>query len=151
MRIEDAIYQKKFQHHYEKMLVNLIHTYSHVVKLQNYVLRPYKLTLPQYNVLRILRGQYPSSTTVSDVNRRMVDKASNGSRIVDKLVLKKMVSRRISAKDRRKMDVRILQKGLDILDAIDKDLELFYENFSHVSENEAQNLSNLLDKIRINN
>ncbi len=148
MKIEEAIFQKEFKHKCEKLVVNLLHTHSHMVKLHNDVLKPYKLTLPQYNALRILRGQHPGSTSITDVNKRMVDKASNGSRIIDKLVAKKLVSRRVSGKDRRRMDVRILQKGLDLLALLDDKMELFYENFSHMSESEAQNLSDLLDKFR---
>jgi len=108
--------------------------------------REFDLTAPQFNILRILRGQYPTPATVNLLIERMLDKTSNASRIVDKLVLKGLVTRRQCPHDRRTVDVLITQKGLDLLQKMDaSDLPFGVEN---LSLSQARQLNKLLDKIR---
>jgi DNA-binding MarR family transcriptional regulator len=104
--------------------------------------------LPQYNILRILRGQYPKPATVNLLIERMLDKTSNASRIVDKLVAKGLVSRTQCEHDRRTVDVLITQAGLDLLERIAADTKDSFFGLQHLTEAEAETFNQLLDKIR---
>ena len=87
--------------------------------MQIEIFKPFDLTLQQYNVLRILRGQYPNPITVIAIIERMLDKMSNASRLVDKLLAKDLVIRRLCPHDRRAVDVIITEKGLELLEKLD--------------------------------
>lgn len=149
MRIEEAIQQKRFKNEYEKLIVNIQYTYSHLKRNMMEILKPYELTQPQYNVMRILRGQHPKAASVNLLIERMVDPASNASRLVDKLFEKQLVSRKVSEEDRRRMDVKITKHGLKILAELDEKLDVWYEEMSSISQQEAQSLNGLLDKVRM--
>jgi len=148
MKLEEEIKQKKFNSEYHKLVVNLLFTGGWIGFYHSQQLKPYGLTIQQYNILRILRGQYPKPATVNLLIERMLDKTSNASRIVDKLVNKKFATRKICPEDRRSVDVLITDKGLELL----KEIEIFEEEnqkkFENLSENEIKNLNNLLDKLR---
>ena len=148
MSIEQDIQQKSFKDPYQKVVVNLMYTHSWLTAQQARVLKPFGLTQAQYNVLRILRGQYPKPATVNLIIERMIDKMSNASRLVDKLVAKKLVDRHVCPKDRRAVDVCITQKGLDLLTKIDVTLEEWQNILMVLNEQEANQLSDLLDKLR---
>lgn len=148
MEIGKAINSSKFENNYQKSIVNLIFTYGWITNLLRKELDKYDVTLQQYNVLRILRGQHPKPATINLIKERMLDKMSDASRIVDRLVQKSMVYRAVNAKDRRAVDIVINQKGLDVLSQIDVELnyEIFFgKDFSSI---DAGILSDLLDKIR---
>ena len=148
MKLEEEIKQKKFNNEYEKLVVNVLYTgnWMNLVNTKN--LKSYGLTLPQYNVLRILRGQYPKPATVNLLIDRMLDKSSNASRIVDRLLAKNLVTRRICKKDRRSVDVVVKEKGLDLLKLIDSAQTKWRKQFETLSEEEAKKLNFLLDKLR---
>ena len=112
MSIETDIKQTlPFRTSYQRVMVNLIYTSNWLTASQMQLLKPFGLTLQQYNVLRILRGQFPDPVKVSDITERMLDKMSNASRLVDKLVAKKLVLRTECPSDRRAVDVVITEKG----------------------------------------
>ncbi len=150
MSIEADIKQTTpFKTPYHRVLVNLIYTSNWVGDNQTRLLKPFGLTLQQYNVLRILRGQYPNPVKVSDITERMLDKMSNASRLVDKLVFKKLAQRTECPSDRRAVDVVITDKGLALLGQLDErqaawDAELQ----TKLTEAEATQLSQLLDQLR---
>ena len=148
MGLSEAIKQKKFKHEYEKLAVNISFTSNFLNNHFAALLKPYDLTHPQFNVLRILRGQYPEVASVNLLIERMIDRASNASRIVDKLESKKLVTRETCPNDRRKMDVKISKSGLDLLSDLDKDLEEYFKIIEHLTEKEARTLNMLLDKLR---
>ena len=151
MKLEDEIKQKAFRNTYQKLMVNILYTGSWLQFLQAGFLKEYKLTLPQFNVLRILRGMYPEPVTVNDIIDRMLDKSSNASRIVDKLSAKKLAERRICKKDKRAVDVMITKAGLKLLDDIDKEIPKWEKRLKTINTAEAENLNNLLDKLRNSN
>jgi len=148
MEIEKEIYNKKFEDNHQKVVVNLIYTYGWITNLIKLKLNKHSITLQQYNILRILRGQYPNPATVNILKERMLDKMSDASRIVERLVQKELVKRCVSNKDRRAVDVIISQKGLDILQKIDSEVSLKSMLSKNLSDEEANNLSGLLDKMR---
>ncbi|QJW88734.1 MarR family transcriptional regulator [Spirosoma taeanense] len=150
MSIETDIKQTTpFKTPYQRVMVNLMFTSNWLVDSQSQVMKPFGLTLQQYNVLRILRGQYPNPVKVSDITERMLDKMSNASRLVDKLVAKKHVLRTECPSDRRAVDVVITEPGLTLLKKIDVHLNEWDEIMrSKLSEEEAVSLSQLLDRLR---
>lgn len=148
MKLENEIYQNKFKNEYQKAFVNIIYTHNWLNQFQCSLLKKFKITTQQFNVLRILRGQYPNPSSITLVRTRMLDKMSDASRIIDKLVTKKLVSRKYSRDDKRKADVIITQKGLDLLSKIDELEPMWEEKLSQLNSTEIKKLNLLLDKLR---
>ncbi|MFN3561658.1 MAG: MarR family winged helix-turn-helix transcriptional regulator [Chloroherpetonaceae bacterium] len=148
MKLEDEIKQTKpFQDEFHKVEVNLIYTYHWLQSHAQERLNGTDITLQQYNILRILRGQYPNPATIVLLKERMLDRECDASRLVDRLVQKALVSRTICSHDRRKVNVLITQKGLALLKLIDQ-RENFLKQHATLSEAEAKTLNALLDKLR---
>ena len=148
MGIAEDIKQKAFKNEYAKAIVNLIYTTSWVNQQHLAFFKPHGLTTPQFNILRILRGQHPQACTVNLLIDRMLDKSSNASRIVDKLEEKGLVVRKQCENDRRAVDVLISQQGLDLLEKLDHEMESWQSNIRKLSEEESEQLNLLLDKLR---
>lgn len=149
MKIEDEIKQKSFSSPYQKMMLNIYFTSSWFGTQTARILKPYRLTLQQYNVLRILRGQHTKPASVGLIQERMLDKSSNASRLIDKLLLKKLVDRKTCPSDRRQMEIRITQKGLDLLAELDNKMSFPEVNASeNVTAEEALLVSDILDRLR---
>ena len=147
MRIEDEIKQKAFRTEAQKAIINIMFTAGWLRNKVNGQLRKYDLTPEQFNVLRILNGQYPHCISLKNITERMIDKNSNTSRIVDKLLDKGLVSRATDEKDRRGCSIGITGTGLDLLKTIDaawpKD-----EGFKTLSDDDLKKLNSLLDNLR---
>ena len=148
MKLEDEILQKHFRNEYHKAAVNVIYSYNWLVDYQVNLFKPYGITMQQYNILRILRGQYPKPATIKLIKERMLDKMSDASRIVEKLRLKGLVERNICSNDRRNVDVCITEKGLELLSQIDKHDDETDAKLSTLNEEEIKQLNDLLDKLR---
>lgn len=148
MRIEDEIKQPAFRDAYQKAHINLIFTAGWIQQQQSVFFKEYGLTLPQFNVLRILRGQHPRPATVNLLIERMLDKTSNASRIVDKLEDKTLVTRRVCPSNRRAVDIRITEAGLTLLEQLDAAMPQQPGSMQYLTPAEAAQLSDLLDKIR---
>lgn len=148
MEIEKEIYSNKFDDNHQKAVVNLIYTYGWVTNILKGMLQKHKITLQQFNILRILRGQYPAPSTINLLKERMLDKMSDASRIVERLVQKGLVKRYVNKNDRRAVDIIISQEGLDILKKLDHELSIREILGSNLSDEEAGVLSGLLDKLR---
>ncbi|OEK01664.1 transcriptional regulator [Roseivirga sp. 4D4] len=149
MGIEEDIKQgKKFDNVYEKLVVNIMYTNGWIVDEQTKIFRPYGITTPQYNVLRILRGQYPDACTVNMIIDRMLDRMSNASRIVDRLENKQLVERTVCKTDRRAKDVLITEKGLAVLNEVDNALQLWMKRMEVLTNSEAHQMNECLDKLR---
>ncbi len=147
-KIEDAIQQKEFKDPFNKVVVNLLFTHSHLVTAQNALFKPHDLSPEQYNVLRILRGQNGIPTTVSSIQERMLNKMSNASRLVEKLKMKDLVRREECPTDRRQVDVLITEKGLELLKELEKQVEEGNRQIVRLTLEEANQLNDLLDKLR---
>lgn len=148
MKLEEEIKQSSFKSEYHKLLINLIYTNNYIINEMNNFFKAMDLTRQQYNVLRILRGQYPEPVSVNEVKKRMLDKMSDASRIVQRLRAKGLVECRQDKDDRRALAVAILKKGIQLL----KDTDDKVGDFEHLLENldkeEAKQLNILLDKLR---
>ncbi|MBK0402054.1 MarR family transcriptional regulator [Adhaeribacter sp. BT258] len=148
MRIEDEIQQKAFKSEGHKAQINILYTANYLGVKQAAVFKPFGITLPQFNVLRILRGQHPTPATVNLLMERMLDKTSNVSRIMDKLVVKGLATRKQCPNDRRSVDILITDAGLELLKKMDVAMEKQEIGLNNLTEKEAQELNRLLDKIR---
>lgn len=133
----------------QKTSLNLILTGRWIFNLHNEHFKTFGITIQKYNILRILRGQYPNSTTIKYVREQMIDKMSDASRLVEKLRIKGLVTRELNTDSRRKVDVMITPKGLDLLIFIEKKGGNTLENLlSNLRQNEIEQLNALLDKLR---
>ncbi|MHB8905146.1 MAG: MarR family winged helix-turn-helix transcriptional regulator [Melioribacteraceae bacterium] len=148
MKLEVEIKQQKFRNEYHKLAVNVIYTYGWLMNSQSKLFTKYQITGNQYNILRILRGQYPNPATINLLKERMLDKMSDASRLVERLRIKGFVKRNLSLDDRRRVDVIITEKGLKLLLEMDKLNEKYDSLFENLSESEAKKLNELLDKLR---
>lgn len=149
MKLEEEIKQAKFRNEYHKLTINLLFTYSWIHSFLAEKLSKYGITLQQFNILRILRGQYPNPSTVSLLKERMLEKISDTSRLVERLRVKGLLERSNSETDRRKANVIINQKGLDLLSEIDKIDPEVDEFLSNLTSEEAKTVNELLDKLRM--
>lgn len=149
--IEEEIKQKKFLNPYQKLLVNILFTGSWLYSRHAKLLKPYGLTVEQYNVLRILRGQYPNPCSIQVIMERMIDRSSNASRIVEKLRSKNLASRTESIVDRRLVDVLITPVGMDLLKKLDSVIDSYERSFENqLSVADADKINGLLDTLRNN-
>ncbi|NVK66657.1 MAG: winged helix-turn-helix transcriptional regulator [Flavobacteriales bacterium] len=148
MKIDDAI-QSKFQSPWHRAIVNVRYTSNYFATKQNKFMAEYGLSIAQFNILRILRGA-KKSISVNDVKSRMVEKSPNTTRLMDKLFDKGLISRVRCESDRRVVFVEITVAGLTLLSEIDKEFNSDRSNMisSSLSQEEAQQLSDLLDKMR---
>ena len=149
MNIEEEIkQQKKFTDEFEKAVVNLLYTSSWLYNLNAARLKEYGVTPEQFNVLRILRGSYPKPMMLSEISNRMLDKASNATRLVEKLRQKSLVKREICADNRRQVDISITEAGLGILTAIDNGCQEWMHSVKNLGNADARELNRILDKLR---
>ncbi len=149
MMLEEEIKQERpFRNDYHKASVNLVFTGKWMIQFHSEVFSKYNLTIQQYNILRILKGKHPEAATVKLIRDRMLDRMSDASRIVELLRKKRLVDRNICKDDRRRMDVVITNKGINLLAAIEKESEYMDKRLSALDEGEIILLNQLLDKIR---
>lgn len=148
MKIEEEIKQISFKNEYQKLMINQQFTGRWISNLMIKQLKPYKITNQQYNVLRILRGQQTDYISVNAISERMIDKMSNVSRLIDKLVEKSLVERKVNKEDRRQMDIRITNPGLRLVTEIENSEDKLFDKLKSLNETEAKQLNNLLDKLR---
>jgi MarR family transcriptional regulator, 2-MHQ and catechol-resistance regulon repressor len=151
MSIDRDIQQSRFVNSRHKALINILYTYGWALERIKNILADHGITHQQFNILRILRGSYPKPLSTLQIRERMLDKMSDTSRIVDRLILKGLAQKSTSSVDHRLVDVLITEKGRDILSEIDEGPDIISEVMSNVSEEEMEELSELLDKIRHSN
>jgi|SRR5690606_4773758 DNA-binding MarR family transcriptional regulator len=147
MSLENDIQQSSFRNEYHKLVVNLTYTYNWSVEQNRKFFESANLTSQQYNILRILRGAKKPLSTFQ-IRERMLDRMSDTSRIVDRLVKKGLVQKVVSMRDRRLVDVTITEAGLQLLADLDKLNDSMDEKFKNLTEDEAKMLNRLLDKLR---
>lgn len=147
MKIEDEIQSKIGDERFKAML-NIKFTSNWLGLRHNKKLNPFGISLPQFNILRILRGAKGAPLSVTDVRNRMVEKSPNTTRLMDKLIEKKLVERTRCEADRRVVFVRILEAGLLLLSEIDENIQNMDKDMQKISIDDAKNLNEILDKIR---
>jgi DNA-binding MarR family transcriptional regulator len=147
MGIQEDINQSKFRNEYQKAGINLIYTFNWVTEQTKNLFEKHGLTAQQFNILRILRGAGQPLSTLQ-IRQRMLDKMSDTSRIVDRLIIKGLVKKNISKIDKRLVDVSITEKGKKLLAKLDGHQDEIDAVLSNLSDSEAKTLNKLLDKIR---
>jgi DNA-binding MarR family transcriptional regulator len=148
MKLEEEIRQKTFKDPFIKAVININFTSVWLNARQNQVIKPYGISIQQFNILRILKGQYPNTAPLKLLTERMIDKMSNTSRLVEKLRTKNLVERHICPDNRRQVDIIITEKGLELVNEVSEVLDRLFAEINKLSDDEAEELNRLLDKIR---
>src|SRR5450432_3962872 len=147
MTLEKDINQQVFRSEYQKSIINLIYTFNWVNEKLNRSFEPFDITQQQFNILRILRGAGQPLSTLQ-IRQRMLDKMSDTSRIVDRLIKKGMVKKTVCHEDRRLVDILLTDKGKKLLQTMDGLNDEMESIFKYLSKAEARQLNIYLDKIR---
>lgn len=146
--LEEEIQQRTFKSPQQKLAINLIYTSNWLNNHYTNFFKGIDITIQQFNVLRILRGQYPNTCNLKLIKERMLDRMSDASRIVDKLVVKQLVERKVCPTDRRSVNILISQQGLELLEKLDFMDEASKKIFAALPTNKIEELNNLLDDLR---
>ena len=147
MGIEKDIQQTNFRNEFQKMSINIIYTANWLNEKMGQILSTEDITQQQYNILRILRGSECPLSTLK-IRERMLDKMSDTSRIVDRLIVKGLVEKTACIKDKRLVDITVTKKGLQLLEKLDALNEPIDSILKGVSEKEAHTINQILDKLR---
>ncbi len=151
MSLETEIKQTRpFQSESEKCIVNIVYTNNLINIFQNKIVKDYDVSIEQYNVLRILKGQKGKPITINGIIDRMLDKMSNASRLVDKLFFKGLVERKQKETNRRACDVMLTTKGEDVLNEINGSFNNMHKKQFNMTSDEMKQLNDLLDRFRQN-
>lgn len=149
MKVEEILKTQKPLPEKKKLVINLMLTSNFASSKISDAMKPFDISVPQFNVLRILRGQQGKPANLSTVQDRMVNQMSNTTRLVDKLLEKQLVERSVCEENRRKIEIIITEKGLDLLKEIDPVIETTeLEIANNLSSEEIQHLNELLEKLR---
>ena len=149
MRIEEIIKSTVTLNYSKKIILNLLYTQNIIAEKFNTLMKPYELSSEQYNVLRILRGQKGCPANMFLIQERMIAKNSNTTRLIDKLLDKELVTRDVCTENRRKIEVQITKKGLNLLNELDPTVIEYEESFSNnLNQQEIEQLNYLLEKYR---
>jgi MarR family transcriptional regulator, 2-MHQ and catechol-resistance regulon repressor len=148
MGIEKDIQQARFRNAHQKAAINLIYTLSWMKDKTKCIFEAEDITSQQFNILRILRGSFPQPLSTLQIRERMLEKMSDTSRIVDRLIAKGLVKKVVCKNDRRLVDVIITDKGKKLLERLDTRQDEIDGVLGKLSEKDANTLSDLLDKIR---
>lgn len=148
MSLENDIQQKEFRNETQKALLNILYTSYFIEDKMNTLYKQYDITRQQYNVLRILRGQYPGHASINLIRERMLDKMSDASRIVERLRIKELVERKSAEKDKRSVEVTITENGLKLLSEMQEPVDQFESLLNNLTGEETRQLNTLLEKIR---
>lgn len=148
MGIEKDIQQDKFRNVHQKAAINLIYTVGWMRDKTKCFFETEDITPQQFNILRILRGSFPQPLSTLQIREKMIEKMSDTSRIVDRLITKGLVKKITCKSDRRLVDVIITDKGKKLLEKLDAKQDEIDGVLGNLSEKDANILSNLLDKIR---
>jgi len=149
MGIQEEIKQNKpFESEFHKLAINIQFTSSWLNAEFQKVLKPFDLTTHQYNVLRILKGQFPNSYCNQEITTRMLDRSSNSTRIVDKLLAKGLITRTEHPKDRRQVDIKINENGIELLKLVENESGAFRKKMLAFNAEKAKLMNEWLDEIR---
>ncbi len=148
MKIEEEIKQTKFRNAHHKAVLNLFYTAGWLESKNKDFFNGFGITVQQFNILRILRGQHPNKISCAEIKSRMLDKNSDVSRLLDRLVVKKLIFKSQCPNDKRAADVGITKDGLTILKQLDNKMNQTDSKALHLTAAEALQLNNLLDKCR---
>ncbi|HMI66264.1 MAG TPA: MarR family transcriptional regulator [Cyclobacteriaceae bacterium] len=148
MKIEDEIQTTRFRSPFHKAAVNLIFTAGWVEDNNREYFKSFGITPQQFNILRILRGQHPGKISVTEIKARMLDKNSDVSRLLSRLISKGFIGKSPCPNDKRAADILITEQGLSVLKKIDQGVDQTDLGLFNLTSTEADQLNFLLDKCR---
>jgi DNA-binding MarR family transcriptional regulator len=148
VNLEEAIKSSNFKTFKQKASLNILYTAWWLKTVLSKALKEKGLTHEQYNVLRILKGKHPEEMCVKDIACRMIEKSSNVPRIADRLVVKNLVHRSVSAIDKRETVIRLTKKGIEFLEVATAEIDKVFEGLINLNEQKAQQLNMLLEEFR---
>jgi DNA-binding MarR family transcriptional regulator len=149
MKIEEVLKSTIDYNEPTRAILNIMYTHHIITESFNEIVKNYDISVEQYNVLRILRGQKGTPANMCVIQERMLAKTSNTTRLVDKLLLKELVTRNVCPNNRRKIEVLITEKGLLLLKELEPKLKIHEDSFANnLSTEELQQLNHLLEKYR---
>jgi DNA-binding MarR family transcriptional regulator len=146
--IEEEIKQYKFRSPQQRAMLNLLYTSNWLENKHRDFFKEYGLTNQQFNILRILKGQHPAKISGAEIKSRMLDKNSDVSRLLDRMIIKDLIVKSQCPNDKRSDDVVISELGINLLQKIDKAIDKFVGSLEQLTEEEATQLSYLLDRCR---
>jgi DNA-binding MarR family transcriptional regulator len=148
MALENEINQPSFRSEDQKAIVNIIFTYHWVTEKLKNILSVEGITMQQYNILRILRGSDPTPLSTLSIRERMLDKMSDTSRIVERMLRNGLVGKRICSTDKRLVDINLTCAGKKMLLRLDERIDEMDEITANLNPEELKTLNHLLDKVR---
>ncbi|TDO24754.1 MarR family winged helix-turn-helix transcriptional regulator [Pedobacter duraquae] len=148
MQLQKEISTSGFENERQQAIVNIVFTFHWCNDKIKQAIAPYEVTPQQFNILRILRGQYPKPCTINLLKSRMLDKMCDASRIVDRLMQKDLVRKAINSQDKRSVDILISDKGLSLLKTMDQEVDITAIISPNLTIEESEQLNLLLDKLR---
>jgi DNA-binding MarR family transcriptional regulator len=149
MEIEEIVKSSIALDDSKKIILSILYTQNIINDKFNELLKPFELSGEQYNVLRILRGQKGKPANMCLIQERMIAKNSNTTRLIDKLLVKELVTRKVCPDNRRKIEVLITEKGMNLLTVLDpKVIENENQLCQNLSKTEQTQLIELLEKYR---
>ena len=148
MQLQKETHTSRFESDYQQAIVNVLYTFNWCNDKLKQLILPYDITTQQFNILRILRGQFPTPSTINLLKERMLDKMCDASRIVDRLVQKGLVIKEPNMTDKRAVNILISHKGNDLLKKMDSEISISSIVANNLTASEAFQLNELLDKMR---
>jgi MarR family transcriptional regulator, 2-MHQ and catechol-resistance regulon repressor len=148
MKIEEAVKSQSFRNEKQKLFINLYFTNSLLLKNLKELLKSFGVTPQQFNILRILRGQYPKYVQPGLIKERLIDANSDVTRLLYRLMDKKLVIRKPGTKDRRQIHINISKTGLELLEKIDPVVVGFEDNLTTMPEDKIKLINDGLDAFR---
>lgn len=149
MNVEETIKTTNKLPESRRLILNILVTANHINDRIGEALKDFDLSIPQFNVLRILRGQKGKPANLSTIQERMVSRMSNTTRLVDKLITKGFVERVICEKNRRKVEISITKKGLEFLKEVDPVIDsIESEIASRINSEEMELINESLNELR---
>ena len=148
VKLEEALKTNRFQSERHKASLNIMYTAYWMKSHVSQALKESGLTAEQFNVLRILKGSDPKAMCVKDIGSRMIEKSSNVPRIIDRLVIKKLVKRFTSEEDKRETMVQLTERGILLLEKTNKQVSEMTDGVIGLSEEDALKLNEILEKMR---
>ncbi len=147
MRLEEALHVQGFRNEQQRAIINLYYSNSLISFYFKEVLKPFGITSQQFNILRILKGQYPEAVRIGLVKERMIEQNSDTTRLIERLLHKELIDKSICKHDKRQFHLTITEKGIALLQQLEEKVAAF-ENSIDLSDDELVQFNALLDRIR---
>ncbi len=146
--LQKRLLTSKFESSIHEMMINIMLANTFIRMRMDEAFEDTDLTFPQYNLLRILNGAYPAGYSRGEISRRMIDRAPDMTRMIDRLVKRGLVERARSGEDGRQAITTITAKGRALIAPVNTKVKAVHKRVGDlVTEAEARQISQLLEKL----